>query len=62
MQVDVPAMVPTSGEVATIEGISSISLNYYPIELDKYFNTSSEYHLQEWLPVLKLRPPHILRR
>ena len=30
MQVDIPAMVPPSGEVTTTEGISSISPNYYP--------------------------------
>ena len=28
MQMDVPAMVPPSGEVSTTEGISSIPLNY----------------------------------
>ena len=30
MQVDVPAMVSPSGEVATTEGIFSIPLNYFP--------------------------------
>jgi len=62
MQVYVPATVPPSGEVTTTEGIFSIPLNYFPIELDKCFNVSSEYHLQEWLPVLRLQPPPILRR
>ena len=46
---------PPSGEIATIEGISSIPLNHYSIDLDKCcFNTSFEYHLQELLLVLKL--------
>ena len=52
MQVYVLAMVPQSGEVTTNEGISSIPLNYFPMELGKYFNTSFEFLLQEWLPVL----------
>jgi len=62
MQVDVPTMVPPSREITATEGISSIPLNYYPIELGKGLNTSFEFHLQESLPVLKLRPPPILRR
>ena len=45
MQVDVPVMVPPSGEIAITEGISSIPLNYYPIELGKCFNTSFKFHL-----------------
>jgi len=45
MPVDVPTMVPPSGEVTTIESISSASLNYFPIELDKCFNASSKCHL-----------------
>ena len=45
MQVDVPAMVPSPGEVATIEGISSIPLNYYSIDLDKCFNALFERRL-----------------
>jgi len=45
MQVYVLAMVPPSGEITTTEGISSISLNYFPIKLDKCFNVSSECHL-----------------
>jgi len=32
----VPAMVPPSGEVTTTEDISSIPLNYFPVELGKY--------------------------
>ena len=36
MQVYVPAMVPPSGEVTTTEDISSIPLNYFPVELGKY--------------------------
>jgi len=62
MQVYVPAMVPPSGEVTTTEGISSIPLNYFPVELGICFNTSFESLLQEWLLVLRLRPPPILRR
>ena len=57
MQAYVPAMVPPSGEVTTIEDISSIPLNYFSIELGRYFNASFESLLQEWLPVLRLRPP-----
>jgi len=30
MQAYVPAMVPLSGEVTIVEGISSILLNYFP--------------------------------
>ena len=45
MQVDVPVMVSPLGEIAATEGISSIPLNYYLIELDKYFNISFEFHL-----------------
>ena len=45
MQVDAPAMVLPLGEVATTEGISSIPLNHYSIDLDKYFfNASFECH------------------
>jgi len=52
MQVDVPAMAPPLGEVATTEGIFSIPLNHYSIDLDKhYFNASFEFYLQELLPV-----------
>ena len=40
MQVDVPAVVPSSGEVTTTECISSIPLNYFPIELGRCFITS----------------------
>ena len=47
MQVDVPVMVPLSGEITATEGISSILLNYYPKELDKCFNTTFECHLHE---------------
>ena len=55
MQVDVPAMVPPLGEVATTEGISSIPLNYYSKDLNKRcLKASFERHLQELLPVLKL--------
>jgi len=36
MQVYVPAMVPPSGKVTTTEDISSIPLNYFPVELGKY--------------------------
>jgi len=35
--VDVPVMILPSREIAATEGISSISINYYPIELDKCF-------------------------
>ena len=42
MQVYIPAMVPPSGEVTTTEGISSIPLNYFPLEFGKCFNTSFE--------------------
>jgi len=42
MQVYVPAMVLPSGDITTVEGISSILLNYFPIELGRYFNTSFE--------------------
>ena len=62
MQANVHAMVLPSREVTTAEGISSIPLNYFPFELGRYFNTSFEFLLQEWLPVLRLRPPPILRR
>jgi len=61
MQVYVLAMVPPSGGV-TAEGISSILLNYFFVELGRCFNTSFESFLQEWLPVLRLRLPPILRR
>ena len=42
MQTYVHAMVSPSGEVTTVEGIYFIPLNYFPIELGKYFNTSFE--------------------
>ena len=58
MQTYVPAMVSPSGEVTTAEGIYSIPLNYFPFELGRYFNTSFEFLLEEWLPVLRLRLPH----
>jgi len=61
MHVYVPAMVSPSREVTTTKGISSIPLNYFLIELDKYFNVAYEY-LQEWLQVFRLQPPPILRR
>ena len=54
MQVYVPVMVPPSEEIIVTESISFIPLNYFPIELDKCFNVSSECHLEKWLPVLKL--------
>ena len=62
MQVYVPAMVPPSGEVPTAEGISFILLNCFPIKLGRCFNISFEFLLQRWLPVVKPRHPHILRR
>ena len=62
MQVYVPAIVQPSIEVTTTESISSISRNYFPVELDRCFNTSFESLLHEWLPVLRLRPPPMLRR
>ena len=62
MQAYVPVMVPPLREVTTTESISSIPLNYFPIELGRCFNSSFEFLLQEWLPVLRLRPPPILRR
>jgi len=58
----VPAMVPPSGEVTITEGNFSIPLNYFPVELGRCFNTSFDSLLQEWLPVLRLRPRPILRR
>jgi len=54
MQTYVPAMVLPSVEVTTTEGIPSIPLNYFPVELGRCFNTLFESLLQEWLPVLRL--------
>ena len=62
MHVYVPAMVPPLGKITAANGISSIPLNYYPVDFGKYFYISFEFHLQEWLLVLKLRPPPILKR
>jgi len=42
MQAYVLTIVPSSGEVTTAEDISSILLNYFPIELGRCFNTLFE--------------------
>jgi len=54
MQAYVPAMVPSSGEVTTSEGISSIFLNISPIELGRYFNPSFEFLSHECVLVVRL--------
>ena len=46
MQVYVHAMVSPSGEIATAEGISSILLNYFSINLGRCFNISFKFLLQ----------------
>ena len=62
MQAYVPTMVLPLGEVTAGESISSIFLNYFTIELGRYFNTSFESLLEEWLPIVRLRLSPILRR
>ena len=54
MQVYIPVMVPPSGEVTTVEGVSSVLLNYLPIKLGRCFNPFFDSLLQEWLPVVRL--------
>jgi len=62
MQVYVPAMFPPSGEIATAEDISSILLNCFSIKSGRCFNTSFEFLLQGWLPVVKPQLLLTLRR
>ena len=51
MQAYIPAMIPPSGEVTIAEGISSILIDYFSIELGRCFNPSFEFLLEEWLLV-----------
>ena len=60
MQVDVPAMVPPSGEITATKVCLLPHLLFSLYE--HCFNASFESLLHKWLPVLRLRLSPILRR